>query len=251
MKQDSPWWRFGGRGTRQALGCALSEAGAALVRLARVQAGQVRVVAQTLVDWPLPALHAPQDDPGMPGREPPHEPPGLQQALQEQRPLAHRCVLALPESACASGQLPWPADAAEDLLEAEVLLEAAQALQLPLTSIGYDFEARPGGTCGWIAAPLDTLSHWRRTLRAAGLRLQAVESQEQAARRALALIEGEGAALWRQAPQDWRFRSGAAWALDPEPQPDLQAFRADARVTHIWPQLVACGLALRCWQEEA
>lgn len=251
MRLDSLWRRwFGGRGARQALGCALSDAGGALVWLARVQDGQVRVVAQSLLDGPAPDPQARQD---------PHDAHvsiGLRQAIQAQRQSARRCVLALPESACASGQLPWPTDAAEDLLEAEVLLEAAQALQAPLTDIGYDFEPGPwqapgasGLCCRWSAARAETLSHWRRSLRAAGLRLEAVEPQEQAVRRALTLIEGAGDALWRQAPQDWIFRPVTAPGPQPDRPLDLHVLRADERVEHVWPQLVACGLALRCWQE--
>ena len=227
--------------------------------------GQVRVLSHTWVDWPQAAHEGPQGRLLLAGQDPPHGPPGLQQALAAQPSLVRRCVLALPESACLIGQLPWPADAAEDLLEADILLEAAQALKLPLTSIGYDFGPaawqEPGAgpppgpgeaRCNWGAAALDTLSQWRRSLRAAGLRLQAVEPQEQAARRALAMIEGEEAALWRQAPQDWRFRPAEASSVPlAQPWPDMQALRADARVKRVWPQLVACGLALRCWQEDS
>lgn len=251
MRLDSlwrRWWR--GRGGRQALGCALSDAGGALVWLTRVQDGQVRVAAQSLLDGLASDPQAHQD---------PHAPDvstRLRQAIQAQRQGSRRCVLALPESACVSGQLPWPKDAVEDLLEAEVLLEAAQALQVPLTDIGYDFEPGPwqapgasGLCCRWSAARAATLSHWRRCLRAAGLRLEAVEPQEQAVRRALALIKGAEDALWRQAPQDWVFHPASV----PNPRPDLPldlyALRADERVQHVWPQLVACGLALRCWQE--
>ena len=251
-------------GKRQSLGCALSGAGALLMRLARGPEGQVRVAAQWQVDWPVTAEPDPQGAALLPGHQPPHEPPGLRQLLRAQRQQASACMLALPERVVASGQLPWPPHLSEDMIEAEILLEAAQALQLPPASIGYDFEAfarhdsspapPPGsGTtmCRWSAASLDSLSHWRRALRAAGLRLQAVEPQEQAARRALALIEGQDAALWRQAPQDWRFQLAAGAANGSTQARDMQAFRSDVRVTHLWLPLVACGLALRKWQEDS
>lgn len=231
MKLNSSWRRwFGARGSRQAIGCGLFEGEVALVRLDRMQDRRLRVMDLVLLDGPSTAM---------------------QETLQAQRPLDRRCAMALPESVCASGQLPWTVQTSEELLDADILLEAAQALQLPPNAIAYDFAIDRGAACcHWAAAPLDTLAQWRRVLRAAGLRLQAVEPQEQAARRALALIEGEGAALWRQAPQDWRFRMREDGPGDPPARLDMLSLRADPRVMDVWPQLVACGLALRCWQED-
>jgi Tfp pilus assembly PilM family ATPase len=245
MQLNIPWrGGFGRRGLRQALGCALSAAQAVLVRLARQQDGSLRVAALAQVE-------------GLSADSPQALPQALEQALLVQRVQTRRCVLALPESVCAGGQLPWPTSLIEELLDAEVLIEAAQALHVPLNAIAYDFEPGPwpqeglsGLCCHWIAAPLDTLAHWRRSLRVTGMRLLAVEPQEQAARRALRMIEGEAAALWRQAPQDWRFRARPQAPDDPQDQTDLASLRADTRVAQVWLQLVACGLALRCWQED-
>jgi hypothetical protein len=175
----------------------------------------------------------------------------------------NRLNLALPNTQLQEGQIELPAELPSDDWPHEVLWEVSQALQLPPEAVHFDFEPDPL-TDGrvqrlhWIACARSDVLAFKSCTRAAGWRLATVETEMQAAQRAVRVLQGGVDSLLTQAPQDWQFRVSAPVSPDVKEDP-YASVPADAPealslgLGHILQsqgraRLVASGLALRAWQ---
>lgn len=228
------WWTSWRRRSLTAWGSLLDEQEILLAALSVQQAGGVRVLL-------FEHLRAP---------------PGLSDAAARDNwlvqtlrgPGAHlparlrTMALALREGRCRQGVLELPADLREAAWVAEVQLEAAAALGVAPSEVGFDFQVRPAASQGlrqlhWAACLRIELEHWQRHARSAGWRLPVVEPEHQAARRAAMALRGDPMQHWAVSPQDWQF------SLTPE----RALSESDSRVLQsspMWGPLVACGAAL-------
>lgn len=153
---------------------------------------------------------------------------------------ARHCALSLPPSRCVQGHASWPALWSQEEVAAQVMVEAAAALNLAPHALGFDY-APDGPTDDetvqrwrWAACARSELRPLRRAFRAVPLQLFAVEPAESAAQRAWQHLREGSSALWSLAVTDWHF--------EPLPQRD-GALELPGDVSD-YPQLVACGLAL-------
>lgn len=164
-------------------------------------------------------------------------------ALSMGLPRRERCLaLALHESRCRQGVYrPVSAQGAQ-ALAAQIQLEAAAALGMAVDDVGFDFvapspDAPDQGLVSWAACLRQDLDRWQGHARRSGWRLPVVEPAVQAARRALACLQGDAQHHWGHSPQDWQF----------DRRPLRQVALADglaAQGAPQWDALVACGAAL-------
>lgn len=169
-----------------------------------------------------------------------------------QGPLA----LAWPQAQCRQGVLAWPGSADAPALQAEVHLEAAEALGLPTAEVVFDFQAphpaspvaSPVASAAPSKAPAPLSVHWaaaaraevlggQRQLRAAGWRVVHLEPEALAARRAAECLLGEPTLPWAVPVRDWQFASRAQRSVAET------SWRALQDSPH-WGALAACGAAL-------
>ena len=173
-----------------------------------------------------------------------------------------RLNMALPNAFVHEGFLDFPIDLPEENWLYEVQLEVAQACQLELDEVNFDFE--PANTTDglvqrvhWVGCAQAQMTAFKNCTRAAGWRLAAVELELQAAQRGVRALQGGSVSLLTQAPQDWQFRldtlGGAAPTDDRTPESEeseetIQAALAQIMHTPGGARLVAAGLALKAWQ---
>ena len=231
-----------GRITR-AWGVAMGDHGVKLVSVGRSAANEVRVQR---------GLHLLPPD-GAHARDSHHTwlVQSLREASAQEERRHRRLVLALPMRQCQSGTLACPLNLEAEAVQAEVLLEAAQRLNVATQDVSFDFEVQPTDGLStqhvhWLACLRSEVHAWHKHTRAAGWRLPAVEHHEQAALRAAQALQG-GSVLWQAQPhQDWRF----SWPVQTHSQPagredDGQAALQPWRGTPAWDWLCACGAGLR------
>ncbi len=165
-------------------------------------------------------------------------------------------TLALPAGRYQSGWLELPTPLDSENLQAEVQLEAAQSLGVSADDVSFDFEILPTDLASrastdqrvrWLACRRTEIRDWRMHTRAAGWRLPAIESDEQAAARALQALRGGLSSLHAQPYHDWRFDVQAGDASADRSDDTLEEVLAEARDLPIWPWLAACGAGLRAF----
>ena len=231
-----------GRITR-AWGVAMGEHGVKLVSVGRSAGNEVRVQSGLQL-LPPEGMHASDS----------HHTwlvQSLREASAQEERRHRRLVLALPMSQCQSGTLLCPLHLQAEALQAEVLLEAAQRLNVSTQEVSFDFEVlRTEGLSTqhvhWLACLRSEVHAWHKHTRAAGWRLPAVEHHEQAALRAAQALHG-GSTNWQAQPhQDWRFSWPELDQMKPAGSEDAwQAVLQPLRGTPAWDWLCACGAGLR------
>jgi hypothetical protein len=248
------WWRRRGQNAvRHAWGLAPQAGSWVLVGLKRQQHGLAQVHS----------VHDLQPPVGMDVLDPSWLSLHLLHNGRASGGIRHRLNLALPNTQLQEGQIELPAELPSDDWPHEVQWEVSQALQLPPDAVHFDFEPDPltdgrVQRLSWIACARSDVQAFKSCTRAAGWRLATVETEMQAAQRAVRVLQGGVDSLLTQAPQDWQFRVGAP--VSPDAKEDL-----DTRAPADWPdamaqglghilqtqgraRLVASGLALRAWQ---
>jgi len=247
------WWHRWSRGAlRHAWGLAPHGTDWVLVGLSRQSDALVKV--QTLVTWSPPNASDASDL------------TGLSQHLHQQghaRSGSHqRLNMALPSTMVRQGFIDFPADLPEEDWLYEVQLEVAQAFQLEPQEVNFDFEPAPDSDglvqrVHWVGCAQVQMLAFKNCTRAAGWRLAAVETENQAAQRGVRALKGGAVSLLTQAPQDWQFRVDTLAGMarqdeQAEPSVDSEASIEEA-LAHIMrtpggSRLVAAGLALKAWQ---
>lgn len=224
-------WR---RRNTTAWGSLLDEREILLAALAVQPSGSVRVVV-------LEHLRAPEGLSGPAARD-----DWLVQTLRgpgEHLPARLRTMaLALREGRCRQGVMDCPLELAAGALEAEVQMEAAAALGVEPSQVGFDFHAEPVTLQAvrrvhWAACLRTELQHWQDHARSAGWRLPVVEPEQQAARRAALHLGAEHWQQWATSAQDWQFSQTAQREMSDHDCRQLQS-------SPLWGPLVACGAAL-------
>jgi hypothetical protein len=170
---------------------------------------------------------------------------------------SHRLNMALSSDQLQEGHIDFPADLSPTEWLYEVQLEVSQALQLAPDAVNFDFEPEPF-TEGlvqrvhWMGCAQAHLIRFKSCTRAAGWRLATVESETQAAERAVGALQGGVASLLTQPPQDWLFRlsngnhSGQKY-MPMESDGVIQEAARQVLATPTGSRLVASGLALKAW----
>lgn len=233
QERKSHWlapWR---RRQATAWGSLLDEQEVLLAALSRQQGGGVRVLV-------FERLRAPAGLNDAAARE-----DWLVQTLRVQGvhlPARLRTMaLALREGRCRHGTLLWEGAIPSAALEAEVQLEAAAALGVDPSQIGFDYRVQAQTPSAptqvqWAACLRSELQHWQGHARNAGWRLPVVEPEHQAARRAAMCLRGDPI-HWATSAQDWQFS-----ALPEREVTDAQW--QQWQTSALWGPLVACGAAL-------
>lgn len=236
------WQKFLFRGIRNAWGVTLDAQAVALICLGRQAAGSVRVQG---------AMHL---SPPTWMEDAEHHHDWLVQTLREasghEARRHRRLVLALPAERCRSGELDWYTGQGDQALQAEVQLEAAEAFGVSPEDISFDYEVRMTDARGlqkvsWLACQRGEVHEWRKHTRAAGWRLPAVESDEQAAHRAASALLGGVKSLLAQPHQDWQFSLQEAEGA--QASSEIEDALAQMRGSPAWPWLSACGAGLRAF----
>ncbi len=181
----------------------------------------------------------------------------LRQKGRSRGGFRHRLNMALPADQLQKGHIDFPAHLPKTEWLYEVQLEVSQALQLAPEAVNFDFELEPspGGLVQrvhWMGCAQALLNRFKSCTRAAGWRLATVESEFQAAERALLALQGGVASLLTQPPQDWQFRLSSVSRSVQEYIPMeldgvIQEAARQVLATPTGPRLVASGLALKAW----
>jgi Tfp pilus assembly PilM family ATPase len=257
MHALAQWWHRRVRSSvRHAWGLAPLEGAWVLVGLTRQSATLVKVHTLTTCLPPMaPGMADDMADLGV-----------LSQHLREYKRSRggshHRLNMALPSAFVREGFLDFPVDLPEENWLYEVQLEVAQACQVELDEVNFDFEPAPT-TDGlvqrvhWVGCSQTLMTSFKNCTRAAGWRLAAVELEGQAAQRGVRALQGGSVSLLTQAPQDWQFRldtlGGSSTTDDRTPASEeseetIQEALAQIMHTPGGARLVAAGLALKAWQ---
>lgn len=165
------------------------------------------------------------------------------------KPLPKRSrtlALAVGEADCRQGVLAWEGVPDRRRLEAEVQLEAAAAWGVEPDAVGFDFRVQEaslteGMQVEWVACLHAQLRQWQHHVHRAGWRLPMVETEWQAAQRAMVCLRGDTLEHWAQSPRDWQFGRAPVRAMPEVDWPQLQS-------GPMWKPLVACGAALGALQ---
>ena len=173
-----------------------------------------------------------------------------------------RLNMALQMDQLQEGYIDFPVAVAKSEWLYEVQLEVSLALQLRPEEVSFDFaaEALSNGLVQrvhWMGCAKARMEALKNCTRAAGCRLATVESETQAASRAVRALQGGVASLLTLAPQDWQFRWGSAGAdvanLHPQAlAPSVSDAQVQEAIESFMPtpsgaRLVASGLALGAW----
>ncbi|PUE11668.1 hypothetical protein B9Z51_05175 [Limnohabitans sp. T6-5] len=175
----------------------------------------------------------------------------LRQIGAAQNGAGQRLSMALPLTGLASGQIEFPAQLSEDEWQAEVQLEASQALGLEPDEVNFDFQPEPASGAlvrrvQWVGCAKTHIAEFKTCTRAAGWRLVTVEPELHAARRAAAALQGGLHSMLTQPTQDWQFRLSTDPATTRTVAP-TDAALLQAMASPVGPCLVAAGLALKAW----
>ena len=186
----------------------------------------------------------------------------LRQQVRTSGAARRRLNMALQLDQLQEGYIDFPVAVAKSEWLYEVQLEVSLALQLRPEEVSFDFaaEALSNGLVQrvhWMGCAKARMDALKNCTRAAGCRLATVESEIQAAQRAVRALQGGVASLLTLAPQDWQFRLASASAdvvsahlqeLAP-PASDAQVQEAiePFMLTPSGARLVASGLALGAW----
>lgn len=254
MQALAQWWRRRSQdAVRHAWGLAPQAGSWVLVGLKRKHQGLAQVHS----------VHDLQPPVGMDALEPSWLSPHLLHRGRASGGIRHRLNLALPNTQLQEGRIDLPAQLPPKDWPHEVQWEVSQALQLPPDAVHFDFEPDPLTDARvqrlhWIACARSDVQAFKSCTRAAGWRLATVETEMQAAQRAVRVLQGGVDSLLTQAPQDWQFRVGAPFSPDAQDTPDARGLaNAPAAMAHSLDhilqtpgraRLVASGLALRAWQ---
>lgn len=181
----------------------------------------------------------------------------LAQAGRAQRSLRQRVAMSVDVPDLVRGELSCPSDVPKDAWSAEIQLEVAQALDLPLPEVSFDFHAETVGTASavrlrWAGCAKSRVSEYQGWSAGAGWQLVSVEPAMDAAQRAAQVLVGGLSSLLRQAPQDWQFRLNPMLAEVSQDDTGLYEVREslllqEALASPVGPRLVAAGLALKAW----
>lgn len=229
------WWLASWRRRKTTVwGSLLDEQEILLAALAVQPSGSVRVLA-------LEHLRAPEGLSDSAARD-----NWLVQTLRgpgEHLPARLRTmVLALRAGRCRQGVMDWPPLVKPGTLEAEVQMEAAAALGVAPSQIGFDFHVEQASVHAvlrvhWAACLSSELQHWQGHARSAGWRLPVVEPEQQAARRAAMHLRAEHWQQWATSAKDWQFSLAQQREVSEQEFGQLQSLP-------LWGPLVACGAAL-------
>lgn len=173
-----------------------------------------------------------------------------------------RLNMALPNVFVREGFLDLPVDLPEENWPYEVQLEVAQAFQLESDEVNFDFEPAPASDgmvqrVHWVGCAQVQMTAFKNCTRAAGWRLAAVETENQAAQRGVRALQGGAVSLLTQAPQDWQFRLDALVGASPtddraetseDSETTIEQALMQVMQTPGGSRLVAAGLALKAWQ---
>lgn len=232
------WWTPWRRPSKTAWGSLLDEQEILLAALAQQHNGGVRVVVFEHLRAPPELADAAARDDWLVEV--------LRRSAQHLPASLRTMALALREGRCRQGVLSWSGAQDAPGLPAEVQLEAATALGVSPSQVGFDFFVPPQETGSpllvhWAACLRTELQRWQGHARSAGWRLPVVEPEHQAARRAAMCLRGEPLHQWAVSPQDWQFSRSAERDISEGDWKRLQA-------SPIWGPLVACGAALGALQ---
>ncbi|MFM7025992.1 MAG: hypothetical protein ACKOWC_08055 [Limnohabitans sp.] len=230
-------WSVWRRQRQSAWGALLDRQEIMLAGLSLQKTGGMRVMVYEHLHAPQGLVHLPEGDRWL-GQ--------TLRSLARQLPATGRTlVLALAESRSRQGVLDWAGAPDTRRLQAEVQLEAAAAWGVGPGEVGFDFrlgtraavDNSPLQQVCWAACLREELQQWRLDARKAGWRLPMVETEVQAAQRALMHLRGDTPQHRADSARDWQFSS------TPQRQPDEVDWHR-LQGGPMWKSLVACGAAL-------